>query len=288
MNIIKIKGGLGNQMLQYALYISMREKNISCKMDVTDLGNYLKIYNRDSIFDDFNVDRNFATYDEACIVGDIKKDFFNKVRRKLFGKKSSHFMQKYSRDFLPEIYKYNNTYFEGYWFNYKYFSDYVAILKKDFTSKKPIVGCNLELLNELRFLQNSVGIHVRLGDAVNSINYPSFGGICTNEYYFKAISILKKNINEPVFYIFSNDINKCKRMFVGNEYKFVDINNEFNGYLDLILMSNCKHNIIANSTFSFWSAILNNNINKIIVAPKKFSNILENRNDNCPNEWIRI
>lgn len=287
MNIIKIIGGLGNQMLQYALYISMREKNIDCKMDISDLKNYLLNFKRDSIFNNFNVKNDFAALDKIYELGDVRKNIFSKIRRKIFGKKKSHYVQKQSREFIPEIFSFNNTYLDGYWFNVKYFIDYLNILKLDFTPKTPFDGKNLVLLNRILNTQNSIGIHVRLGDAINRINYSNFGGICTVEYYNYAISLLKNKLHNCHFFVFSNEPKKCRDMFSGNEFTFVENNDEHSGYVDLILMSKCHHNIIANSTFSFWSALLNDNDN-IVVAPKKFSNINENRNDNCPNDWIRI
>ncbi|WP_291255425.1 alpha-1,2-fucosyltransferase [Fusobacterium sp.] len=122
---------------------------------------------------------------------------------------------------------------------------------------------------------NSVSIHIRRGDY---LNHPIFGNICTLEYYKKAIEEIKQRVEEPVFYIFSNDIEWCKNNFgfLENSY-YINWNcKKEDNYKDMQLMSLCKNNILANSSFSWWSALLNKNKEKIVIVPEKWIN--EHRN----------
>jgi hypothetical protein len=130
---------------------------------------------------------------------------------------------------------------------------------------------------------NSVSIHVRRGDYANHPNI----GILDISYYQKAVIYMTKYIENPIFYIFSNDIEWCKENFMFIDKKII-IDKTNNEIEDMILMKNCNHNIIANSSFSWWGAWLNNNDNKIVIAPKKW--MAENPNNYkwVPDNWVEI
>jgi len=153
---------------------------------------------------------------------------------------------------------------------------------------------------------NSVSIHVRRGDYLNSIE---FKDICTINYYGNAIKYIENKVKNPVFFIFSNDIEWCKKnlKIVGDSYYITWNNKKENNFRDMQLMSLCKNNIIANSSFSWWAALLNTNENKIVIAPKKWTNNYierekiinkikvklfgERRNsyeEMIPSSWIRL
>lgn len=172
-------------------------------------------------------------------------------------------------------------YFDGWWQNKCFFGD--TINKIRFQS--PVLdGINEKLLNEITSSE-SVSIHIRRGDYLESQNVQRYGGICTLDYYKKAIEIIKTEYINPKFFIFSNDINWCKEnLFLGNSV-FVTNNTGINSWLDMFLMSKCKVNIIANSSFSYWGAMLNRNSPKVYFPKKWF-------NDHTPNifpqNWIGI
>lgn len=115
--------------------------------------------------------------------------------------------------------------------------------------------------------RESVSVHLRRGDYLDEKNTAMFGNICTDAYYRKAIEYVKTLCSNPHFYIFSDDIPYVRQQFTGEEYTVVDINHGRDSFFDMWLMSRCRHNICANSTFSFWGARLNSNDNKIMIRP---------------------
>lgn len=168
-----------------------------------------------------------------------------------------------------------STYFMGYFFDLEYFSDIKSILKKEFCLKKSIsLPSNLyeNLKNE-----NTVSIHIRRGDFVKL-----FWDISRSDYYVRAIQIVKEFIQDPVYMIFSDDINWVKENMTIDGRKFYISGMGFNDYEELMIMKHCKHNIMANSTFSYWAAYLNNNPDKKIICPKHW------KSGAIPKDWILI
>ena len=133
----------------------------------------------------------------------------------------------------------------------------------------------------------AVSLHIRLGDYTTPVNKEFFGGICTEEYYKNAVEYIKQKYENPKFFIFSNGEGNITEVLPDIDYELVNINDENTGWADMYLMSQCKHNIIANSSFSWWGAWLNQNENKTVVAPQKWING-QKMPDICPSEWIRI
>jgi len=134
---------------------------------------------------------------------------------------------------------------------------------------------------------NSVSIHFRRGDYVTNPLTSQHHGVCSNKYYQDAISLLKSKISQPHFFLFSDEPEWLKtNVSLQEPFRIIDNNP---GYVDLYLMSNCKHNIIANSSFSWWGAWLNNNPDKIVIAPHKWFNEPGiNTYDLIPETWIRL
>lgn len=165
--------------------------------------------------------------------------------------------------------------------------------------------CREELLNDLTFTNdyddsleqmkeqvsacNSVSIHVRRGDYVDDIHKDMYGGICTEDYYRHAIEYIIDNVESPRFYVFSDDIDYVKENYVIPNAAYItkDQFAKYEDWYDMFLMSQCKNNIIANSTFSWWGAWLNRNKSKVVIAPKKWINIFD-YTDIYPERWITI
>ncbi|MBP7847642.1 alpha-1,2-fucosyltransferase [Patescibacteria group bacterium] len=157
-------------------------------------------------------------------------------------------------------------------------------MRQDFALKTPLEDPkDLDTIAAMK-QSNSVSVHVRRSDYIGSY----FAGIATPAYYEKALEHIKSKVSDPAFFIFSDDIAWCKEHLpVGNEAHFIDRNTGKNSYKDLILMSNCKHNIIANSSFSRRGAWLNDNSDKIVIAPQKRHQNLDYK-DIVPAERIRV
>lgn len=145
---------------------------------------------------------------------------------------------------------------------------------------------NLELA-KLITAKESVSLHIRRGDYLTAEN-SIFQNICTPTYYKNAVSYMNSNVVNPYYFIFSNDIEWCKNNLNLDNITFVDWNIGVNSYKDMQLMSLCKHNIIANSSFSWWGAWLNNNPNKVVCVPKRWYNNKATVYGECPDSWVRI
>jgi hypothetical protein len=154
-----------------------------------------------------------------------------------------------------------------------------------------MLDANLIITNEIKN-SNSISIHIRRGDYVSNQHTNDIHGLCSLDYFYKSVQYMNSKIYNPIYFIFSDDMDWVKKNFNTEnlKYKFIETNMNQN-HLDLILMSYCKHNIISNSSFSWWGAWLNININKIVIAPKiwfankKMNNLIS---DLIPNNWITL
>ena len=170
--------------------------------------------------------------------------------------------------------------FVGNW-SYKYWESIKEDVNKDFTFIKPLKGYNLDISKEI-IKTNSVSVHIRRGDYI-STGLPLLG----QEYYRKSFSIINAKIENPTYFFFSDDIE-----YVKSEYSdiknavFIEGNTKQSAYIDMQLMSMCKHNIIANSTYSRWGASLNSNKDKLIISPKK--HVTGMKNPFGHDDWILL
>ena len=285
MIISKISGGLGNQMFQYAIAKSItHQTNDSLKLDISF---YPQQTLRKYELNLFNIEEDIASNNEIQkLAGD--ENIWFRIKRKLGinpERPKSYFSEKETTAFDKKVFEYeNNIYLDGYWQNEKYFRNIRAELLKGFTLKDDISHAAKKYLDDIENTA-SVSLHVRRGDYVQNTHTNSVHGICDLEYYQKAIAYISKNIDSPTFYIFSDDINWCKDNFEFLENK-VYIDDTKSAFDDFELMKSCRHNIIANSTFSWWGAWLNRNKDKIVISPaiwwsKRKSHI-------APKEWIKL
>lgn len=189
---------------------------------------------------------------------------------------------RYNKDALST----DKGYISGWWANERYFNDITETLKHIYQFPQLERNEDLGLIYTIKD-KNSVSLHVRRGDYLRKEN--SFvQGICTKDYYRNAIQYVRSELDDPYFVVFSNDIEWCKKEFNMLNCSFVDWNNGEEAYRDMQLMSLCKHNIIANSSFSWWGAWLNSNEHKIVCCPTRMMNIRAPLEGEFPDEWIRI
>jgi hypothetical protein len=296
MVIVNLKGGLGNQMFQYATGRRLAlHHNTVLKLDLSSLECCpADITPRKFVLNHFNINAEVATkQDLDCISkhGYSFKKFCNKVSRgktkpnppiKVFLEKHFHFDPTVLR--LPD-----NSYLEGYWQSQKYFEDIEEVIREDFRLKHALSGQNIELARIIES-QNSVSVHIRRGDYIYSPNVSAYYGVCSLDYYQSAVTKIALQQPGCQFIVFSDDIDWVKKHLVLS-YPMIVIEN--NGpemaYEDLRLMSLCKHHIIANSSFGWWGAWLSLFSGKTVIAPKRwFNNPSINTNDLIPSCWIRV
>ncbi|MFH1509084.1 MAG: alpha-1,2-fucosyltransferase, partial [bacterium] len=180
----------------------------------------------------------------------------------------------------------NNSYLDGYWQSEKYFKNIRGLLLKELElnndEEEKIGKKEKEILSK----PNTIAIHFRRGDYITNKKTNKVHGICQLEYYKEALNKVSGKIKKPILIIFSDDIYWVKNNFT-TEYETYFFNNP--GHIDLVLMSRCEHQIIANSSFSWWGAWLNKNEHKIVIAPKVwFQAGNKDIKDLLPKDWIKI
>ncbi len=180
-----------------------------------------------------------------------------------------------------------NGYLRGYWQSYRYFDSFSEHIRKDFTFKLPMDTKN-QTLSEFISTASSISLHIRRGDYVSDANINTFHGTASLDYYYKAVEYISQSCKNPAIFIFSDDMKWVKENLT-LPYPTTYIDHNTMAFEDMRLMSLCKHNIIANSSFSWWGAWLNNNPEKIVIAPKRWFNQTSiDTSDLIPDNWIRM
>lgn len=272
MIIIQVAGGLGNQLQQYALYRKFVRLGVEARLDISwfadketkqDIkeGNITERKLELAYFDRLVYEVCTKDEKDALIGGD---GLGGKLRRKLLPFTVHWFHE--SKMYHPEILNFENMYLSGYFACEKYYSDILYDLREKIQFPESQNSENRDMAEEMRSCQ-SVSVHIRRGDYLKPENAAMFGNICTNAYYEKAMEIIRKRVPDAHFYLFSDDVSYVKSKYTREEYTVVDINHGSDSFYDMWLMSRCKHNICANSTFSFWGARLNDNEDKIMIRP---------------------
>lgn len=279
MNVIRMTGGLGNQMFQYALYLKFKSLNVDCKFE--DFTEYVGKDNARPILlkKAFDIDYPVASMDEYKKLTDSYMDIFHRTKRKILGRKTKEYAEK-SLEYDETLLDKKDAYLTGFFQSEKYFKDIESIIKKEFSFTESVKNEALKFLDGYEIDENTVSIHIRRGDYID--NEAMYGNICTDAYYKEAVELIKGKNKAARFIILSNDSNWCsewaKRILPNDDVCIFDGTTEDNGYIDMYIMSICAHNIIANSSFSWWGAYLNSNKDKMVIAPSKWDNI-NNRKD---------
>lgn len=291
MIAIKLWGGIGNQMFQYAfaLYLA-KHRNDKASFFTDGVGKNVK----DLGLKNFSLDLVALSDEERRNLGyAFKNNLEYRIKRKLFqvfpfvNKKILIEKGLEHKATFPE----NARLFDGYWQSYKYIDAVENELRQKFVFNDP----ELSQLNDYAEIvdSSSVSVHIRKGDYLQGKNALIYEA-CPLEYYSKGMAEITKNVISPVFFVFSNDLNWARENLIVSDaitIRFVDNSNYIDPAIaDLFLMSKCKHNIIANSTFSWWGAWLNSHTNKIIIAPAKWyvGDLNKVTIDLIPENWMRL
>lgn len=314
-----LRGGLGNQMFQYALGLNLAKKNnTDLVLDTTFLND--RFPRKEFTYRAFDLDvfalspaqisqnETWAGKPRFTILSKISEklpipgvwlglDLALMMTKNIFGAQKI-IKEKKNYVFDPEVLSAKgNVVLWGYWQSEKYFADIARDIREAFRFKKKLSGEAEKIAKEIEST-NSVSLHVRRGDYVKFERVKKMAGDTDISYYAGAVSHVAKLVSEPRFFVFSDDIAWCRENMkippVVSRVEPFPVT-----YLDektagsknayhLELMSLCKHNIIANSSFSWWGAWLNQNPEKIIVAPARWYADLENQTEVIPKSWIRL
>ncbi|MEK7575016.1 MAG: alpha-1,2-fucosyltransferase [Patescibacteria group bacterium] len=287
MIIVKLQGGLGNQMFQYALGRNLSLiHNVPFKIDYS----YLKTSNqsnRSFKLDGFQIRTEEATQKEVTSYTGLNQKILDRFRtssNKKHIKESFHGFNEY-------VLRRGDGYFDGHWNmqSEKYFHPNETAIRKDFQLTKPFGADAQKIAETIAKEPASVSLHIRRGDYVSISKVSEVHGVLPLSYYETACEKILDKFPNAHFFIFSDDIAWAKENFP-NKYRVSFVSDpEITDHEELILMSMCLHNIIANSTFSWWGAWLNQNPEKIVVAPTPwFQSSTHNTDNIVPDNWWKI
>ncbi len=292
MILVRLNGGLGNQLFQYAAGKALADyHSVELKLDISTFkNNKFRVYE----LDHFAVTASIATSDEINPFTFENRPVYVRFLKKFLQRTKPHYQRSIYREphfnFDTDFFKASdNTYLGGYWQSEKYFHQIAPVIRKEFKVTQSLKGRNTELAEKIQN-SNSVCMHIRRGDYVSVSRIRDIHGVCSPDYYIKTVERIKIRTASPHFFIFSDDISWVKsNIKMADPTTFVDHNSVETAYEDFRLMSLCKNHIIANSSFSWWSAWLSESSNKIVVVPSKWFNCSErNTQDLIPEEWLKI
>ncbi len=291
MNIIRMSGGLGNQMFQYALYLKLKSMGKEVKFD--DINEYRGEKARPIMLAVFGIEYPRATWDEITAFTDGSMDLLKRLRRNLFGRRAVEYTEQGFYD--PNVLNFESMYLRGSFQSEKYFKDIKSKIRElyrfpnleDMHLPDKLNKVTKACLDGVESCE-SVGLHMYRSDSREDGEL--YEGVCTEEYYEGAVRLMQEQVPDARFYIFSNEpkwvkgwvaaliqsqiqegMSVYERKDLERRFVMVEANTEYTGYLDMMLMSKCRHNIISNSSFSWWSAWMNDNPDKIIIAPDRWS-----------------
>ncbi len=296
MIIVRLSGGIGNQMFQYALGRSLSLRNrVDLLLDSSLYESEQAVVEKRAYsLSPFHITAGFASAEDllranserisrlSLLVGSLTGWRSSKKKFACIKEKSVGF------DPLPFRIRQENICLDGYWQTEKYFRDVGEEIRNDFTLRQECSVDGLRLTAEIRNSE-SVSLHIRRGDYVHNPRTNSYHGLCSLEYYHNAVRLVEGTVRCPSFYVFSDDVAWAREhLAVNHPVTFVS-DGMLKDYEELVLMSCCRHNIIANSSFSWWGAWLNRNPGKIVIAPKQwFANRQISSKDIVPERWIKI
>lgn len=289
MKIVNILGGLGNQMFEYAMYLALKDAHPE---------EHIKVCTRSfrgyGLHNGLELERIFGAELPEASPWELTKvayPFFNyktwQVMRHFLPVRKSMTRGGFDIPFdFSQVLRKGACYYEGYWQNEGNFRHIRQKILEAYTFPEFKDELNKELAKRIEN-NTSVSCHIRRGDYMKE----PIMCVCTPKYYEQAIRQMNETANPDLYVIFSDDISWCKenigRLVDGREVVFVDWNKGANSYKDMQLMALCHHNIIANSSFSWWGAWLNQHEDKIVIAPEKFANIAPTNDPIC-QEWMRV
>lgn len=297
MNIIRMSGGLGNQMFQYALYLKLRSLGKEVKFD--DINEYRSENVRPIMLSVFGIEYPRASWQEIVEFTDGSMDIWKRIRRNIFGRKAIEYCESGFYD--PQVLSFDSMYLRGSFQSEKYFADMKEEVRDTYRFPElermhlpeKLYNSTMGYLDQIAGSE-AVGIHMYRSDS--RTDEELYEGICTEKYYAGAVKYIQEKYPDATFFIFSNEPKWVKKLVdqlvksqiteemtrtqikeMKKRFVMVETNTEYTGYLDMMLMSKCRHNVISNSSFSWWAAWLNDNKEKIVIAPSRWNN--ENGSD---------
>ena len=286
MVIVRLIGGLGNQMFQYALGRALALRHgVPVKLDIGGFEQY-KVHGY--CLNRLRIVEQYARPDEVRAIK--LPGALPRILNRLFGLAPNGWVREAAFHFDPTVMVLRPPlYLEGYWQSEKYFAAVRDVIRGEFTIRDSLNSQNRAVEERISNC-NSVALHVRRGDYVSNPRTNAVHGVCGVEYYQRAAQLIGERIPRPEFFIFSDDPEWAKaNLRLSFPSTVVNLNDASRSHWDLHLMSRCRHQIIANSSFSWWAAWLNGEASKIVIAPRRwFKQSDANTADLIPAGWLRV
>lgn len=278
MRLIKMTGGLGNQLFIYALYLRMRRDFPHTYIDLSDMQHY-KVHHGYEMRRVFGLPRTEVCFPQA----------FKKVVEFLFFRTILERKQGGSLRAYREPQGWPLLYFKGFYQHEKYFLDIEEEVRKAFTFDMTQANAqSIALADALARESRSVSLHVRRGDYLLPQHFASVGGVCSEAYFRNALTAVRERVDNPRFYVFSDDMQWVReQLALPADTVYVDWNTGEDSWQDMMLMSRCRHHIISNSTFSWWGAWLNPRADKLVVAPNRWTKQSDDTSI-LPPSWLQV
>ena len=280
MRLIKMTGGLGNQMFIYALYLRMKSRYQNTRIDLSDMVHYHDHYG-------YELHRVFPNTeaDEISLPQWLKKILEFLFFRTILERHEHGSLRHYDGPVHWPL-----VYYKGFYQDLMYFDGCEEEIRRAFRFDTSKAGeQNIELIKQMEADPYSVALHVRRGDYMKPQFYENIGRVCQVPYYRRAIDEMSHLLPETHFYVFSEDVDWVRENLpLPEDAVFVNWNTGSDSWQDMLLMSCCHHNIICNSTFSWWAAWLNAHTDKQVLCPDRW---YANDNGNIPlypNDWTRV
>lgn len=269
MKIIVFNGGLGNQIFVYLFSLYVSRQIAGRKVFGVYLSRSLKLHHGLEIGRVFNI-----TLPRRSFVSDVLAILYKALKR--VGLAGGH---------DDGVYYENKWVYDHYWLDRKFYKN-IDVRKKLPFREELIDPENRGIASDLHEIE-SVAVHIRRGDYLTKENYHDFGQFCTDEYYHNAIGYIRRELPGCVLCFFSDDMDYVRKNYKVSNARYYDINKGKDSWKDMYLISHCRHHIIANSTFSYWGAMLAKpNSNHIVIAPRKW--FIWDDPDIFPEEWKRL
>lgn len=295
MIITQLSGGLGNQMFQYALGRVLSIKlNTKLLFDIShfDYQPYtdtkrsydLGIFNLPGVVADKPILDKMGRPNRYKVV-------LNKYLNLGLDPYPKNYIKENGHGFNPQILDTpDNSYLSGFWQSEKYFIDHRTTLVKDYSSRSTPISAKNKKLSNIITQSNCVSLHVRRSDYITNSEANAFHGVCDLDYYGRAMSYIENITKNPTYIVFSDDPDWTKAN-IKSKHKLIHVshNTGHAAHEDIRLMSLCTHNIIANSTFSWWGAWLNTNPKRVVISPRRWFNTNQiDTKDLIPKNWIKL
>lgn len=290
--VTRLIGGLGNQMFQYATGRALALRlDVPLLLDTTGFASYAL---RRFELGELRIQAEVASQAQLRQfgIGATAPGRLGRALQRLRLKASPHVLREASFSFDSRILDARApVYLDGYWQSERYFSDIGTRLREEFRPQGAADPANSDMLRRIAEAGSSaVSLHIRRGDYVSDARTAQYHGVCSLDYYRAAVRHVAQRVENPVFFVFSDDHAWVQEHFdVGHPLVLVQCNDADRGWWDMNLMRSCRHHIIANSSFSWWGAWLNPSADKIVVAPERwFASGGHDTRDLIPDSWVRL